>query len=135
MVVMVAELDQCQAEFLDIAEVPHPEELFFQGAEKTFDAAVAFRLPHECRRRGDTQEGNLGLKVVAHIQIIQENKARLQFFQEKLEHQADQETALKFLQEKYEAFLMGVIAEEQAADGEGDDAGDQDENDTGPKHP
>ncbi len=51
MVAMVTELDQCQTEFLDIAEVPQPEELFFQGTEKTFDAAVAFRLPHE--RAGD----------------------------------------------------------------------------------
>jgi hypothetical protein len=39
-------------------------------------------------------------------------QARLQFFQEKLEHQVDQGTALSYLQEKYEAFLTGVITEE-----------------------
>ena len=44
-------------------------------------------------------------------QIIEENKARLQFFQEKLEHQVDDETALKHLQERYQRFLAGVVPE------------------------
>ena len=43
-----------------------------------------------------------------------ENKARLQFFQEKLEHQVDDETALKHLQERYRRFLAGVVAEEES---------------------
>ena len=46
-------------------------------------------------------------------QIIEENKARLQFFQEKLEHQVDDETALKHLQEKYQRFLAGVVPESE----------------------
>lgn len=58
------------------------------------------------------QKDNITIGIKTWGQIIQENKARLQFFQEKLEHQADQGTALKYLQEKYEAFLSGVITEE-----------------------
>jgi len=58
------------------------------------------------------QKGNITIGIKTWAQIIQENKARLQFFQEKLEHQADQGIALSYLQEKYEAFLSGVITEE-----------------------
>src|SRR5205807_9609997 len=55
------------------------------------------------------QKGNITIGIKTWAQIIQENKARLQFFQEELEHQVDQGTALSYLQEKYEAFLTGVI--------------------------
>jgi len=58
------------------------------------------------------QKDNITIGIKTWGQIIQENKARLQFFQEKLEHQADQGTALRYLQEKYEAFLTGVVTEE-----------------------
>jgi hypothetical protein len=51
-----------------------------------------------------------GIKTWA--QLIEENKARLQFFQEKLEHEVDQGTALRYLQEKYEALLTGVVTED-----------------------
>lgn len=61
------------------------------------------------------QKGNITIGIKTWTQIIQENKARLQFFQEKLEHQADQGAALKFLQEKYDKFLTGVITEEAEA--------------------
>jgi hypothetical protein len=66
------------------------------------------------------QKGNITIGIKTWGQIIQENKARLQFFQEKLEHQADQGTALRYLQEKYEAFLTGVLAEETPPEDEGD---------------
>ena len=45
-------------------------------------------------------------------EIFAENKARLQFFQEKLEHQVDQGSALKHLQERYKDFVEGVITED-----------------------
>jgi hypothetical protein len=61
------------------------------------------------------QSGNVTIGIKTWAQIIQENKARLQFFQEKLEHQADQGASLKFLQEKYDKFLTGVITEEAEA--------------------
>jgi len=44
-------------------------------------------------------------------QIFEDNKARLQFFQEKLEHQVDQGAALKHLQERYSEYLEAVITE------------------------
>ena len=53
----------------------------------------------------------LTIWVKTWSQIFGENKARLQFFREKLEHQVDQGSALKFLQERYENFLEGVITE------------------------
>jgi Histidine kinase-, DNA gyrase B-, and HSP90-like ATPase len=64
------------------------------------------------------QKGNITIGIKTWAQIIQENKARLQFFQEKLEHQVDQGTALSYLQEKYEAFLTGVITEAPLAEQE-----------------
>ena len=54
---------------------------------------------------------NISVGVKTWGRIIEENKERLQFFQEKLEHQVDDETALKYLQEKYRKFLVGVIPE------------------------
>lgn len=49
-------------------------------------------------------------------QIIEENKLRLDFFKEKLEHTADRGTSLKYLQETYEAYLKGVLQEEEGAE-------------------
>ena len=57
---------------------------------------------------------NITIGVKTWSQVIEDNKARLQFFQEKLEHQVDQGTALRHLQEKYEKFLRGVVEEESA---------------------
>ncbi|MBC7283296.1 ATP-binding protein [Hoeflea sp.] len=44
-------------------------------------------------------------------ELIEENRARLQFFQEHLQHSADESTAIKYLQEKHSQFLEGVIVE------------------------
>ena len=68
-------------------------------------------------RMGDSgvisSKSNMAVGIKTWGQIIEENKARLQFFQEKLEHQVDDETALKHLQERYQRFLAGVVAEEE----------------------
>lgn len=45
-------------------------------------------------------------------ELIEENRARLQFFQEHLQHSADESTAIKYLQEKHSQFLEGVIVDE-----------------------
>jgi hypothetical protein len=50
-------------------------------------------------------------------EIIEDNKARLQFFQESLQHSATSEQALAYLQERHAALLKGVI-EEPAAEEE-----------------
>ena len=58
-----------------------------------------------------SSKDNISVGIKTWAQIIDENKARLQFFQEKLEHQVDNETALNHLQEKYQKFLTGVVPE------------------------
>ena len=64
-----------------------------------------------------SSQNNITVGVKTWGQVIEENRARLQFFQEKLEHHIDDETALKHLQEKYEGILTGVvIAEEKGSD-------------------
>ena len=59
-----------------------------------------------------SSKNNITVGVKTWAQIIEDNKARLQFFQAKLEHQVDDETALRHLQERYQKFLSGVVAEE-----------------------
>lgn len=49
-------------------------------------------------------------------ELIEENRARLQFFQEHLQHSADESTAIKYLQEKHSQYLEGVIVEGQNDD-------------------
>ena len=56
---------------------------------------------------------NIAVGIKTWGQIIDENKARLQFFREKLEHKVDDEAALKHLQERYQRFLAGVVAEDE----------------------
>lgn len=57
----------------------------------------------------------LTIWVKTWSQVLEENKARLQFFQEKLEYQVDQGSALKHLRERYEEFLQGVVTEENTS--------------------
>jgi Histidine kinase-, DNA gyrase B-, and HSP90-like ATPase len=45
-------------------------------------------------------------------ELIEENRARLQFFQEHLQHTADESAAIRYLQEKHSKFLEGVFVEE-----------------------
>ena len=52
-------------------------------------------------------------------ELIEENRARLQFFQEHLQHSADESAAIKSLQERHSQFLEGVIIED--ADEDSDD--------------
>jgi hypothetical protein len=59
---------------------------------------------------------NVEIYVKTWAQVIDENRARLQFFQEKLEYQADKGGAVKHLQERYDRFLKGVIVEEETSE-------------------
>lgn len=58
-------------------------------------------------------------------QVIQENKLRLGFFKEKLEHTADRGDSLRYLQETYDAYLKGVITDEDVS--EADEEREEDE--------
>jgi len=57
---------------------------------------------------------NLTVGIKTWGQIIEENRARLQFFQEKLEHQVDNETSFQNFRDKYNRFLEGVTEDESS---------------------
>ncbi len=63
-------------------------------------------------------KANVSIFVKTWSQVIDENRARLQFFQERLEFQADRESSLKHLQERYDEFLKGVLTEEEQSETE-----------------
>jgi hypothetical protein len=55
---------------------------------------------------------NYSIGVKTWGEILDENNARLQFVNEKLEHRADEDQAIAFLAERHREFLEGVIIEE-----------------------
>jgi len=55
---------------------------------------------------------NVSIWVKTWAQVLEENRTRLQFFQERLEYEADKGASLKHLQEHYAKFLQGVLVEE-----------------------
>lgn len=55
---------------------------------------------------------NVSIWVKTWGQVLDDNRARLQFFQERLEYEADKGASLEFLQERYSQFLQGVLVEE-----------------------
>lgn len=58
---------------------------------------------------------NVTIWIKTWAQVLEENRARLQFFQERLEYQADKGASLNHLQEHYARFLQGVLVEETTA--------------------
>lgn len=56
-----------------------------------------------------SSKDNITVRIKTWSQVLEENRARLQFFQEKLELQVDQGRALSKLQKKYSEFLEGVV--------------------------
>jgi hypothetical protein len=79
-----------------------------------YNKEIEFRLKgHPEGRFGIvTRSDNITVGVKTWGQIIEENRARLQFFQEHLDHRIDQSDALQVLQEKHRKFLEGVIVED-----------------------
>ena len=57
---------------------------------------------------------NLSIYAKTWAQVLDENRARLKFFQDKLEVQIDRDASLKYLQERYAAYLEGVFEEDDA---------------------
>ena len=55
---------------------------------------------------------NVSIWVKTWAQVLDENRVRLQFFQERLEYEADKGASLKHLQEHYAKFLQGVLVDE-----------------------
>ena len=79
LVVSFLELTERLAEFVEIAEATDPEQLFLEGAEEAFDAAVAFRLPNERWWGLHSDKADLILKIVAHVDatvVVTQEQAR-----------------------------------------------------------
>jgi Histidine kinase-, DNA gyrase B-, and HSP90-like ATPase len=55
---------------------------------------------------------NVSIWVKTWGQVLDDNRGRLQFFEERLEYEADKGASLEFLQERYAQFLQGVLVEE-----------------------
>jgi hypothetical protein len=68
------------------------------------------------------KDDNIAVGVKTWGEIIEENRARLQFFQEHLQYIADESAALRHLQERHKRFLEGVIEEPPPAEEETEDA-------------
>ena len=79
-----------------------------------YNKEVEFRLKgHPEGRFGIVNRSdNITVGVKTWGQIIEENRARLQFFQQHLDHRIDQSDALRALQDKHRKFLEGVIVED-----------------------
>jgi hypothetical protein len=71
-------------------------------------------------------KNNIEIYVKTWAQVLDENRARLQFFQERLEYQADKSSALAHLQEHYSNFLQGVLVTDEPAGDYGDKPSAQD---------
>ena len=85
----------------------------FWAISDDVDQYAAYRMDE---RGVISSKNNVTVGIKTWAQIIEENKARLQFFQEKLEHQVDDETALQHLQEKYRKFLAGVVTDAETGE-------------------
>ena len=85
----------------------------FWAISDDVDQYAAYRMDE---RGVISSKNNVTVGIKTWAQIIEENKARLQFFQEKLEHQVDDETALQHLQEKYWKFLAGVVTDAETGE-------------------
>jgi hypothetical protein len=66
-VVCVAEVEQRLPQFLDGIEAPHPQEIFFQGADEALGAAIALGRADEGGRALDAEEAQFLPEVVGHV--------------------------------------------------------------------
>ncbi|OPY85487.1 MAG: DNA mismatch repair protein [Syntrophorhabdus sp. PtaU1.Bin153] len=72
------------------------------------------RMKNSTGNNGKIYEAeNVSIWVKTWAQVLEENRARLQFFQERLEYEADKGSSLRHLQDHYARFLEGVLVEEQ----------------------
>ncbi len=63
---------------------------------------------------------NAAIFVKTWAQLLDENRARLQFFQERLEFKADKGESLRYLQKRHAQYLEGVLEEEPESEVEGE---------------
>ncbi|MBN3786005.1 ATP-binding protein [Burkholderia sp. Ac-20353] len=63
---------------------------------------------------------NLTIYAKTWAQILDENRARMKFFQDSLQVEVDKPAALKYLQEQYAAYLEGIFEVDDSEDAEAD---------------
>lgn len=65
---------------------------------------------------------NLSIYAKTWGQVLEENRARLKFFQDKLEVQVDRDESLAYLQKRYAAYLEGVFEVDDSGDNQDEQA-------------
>ena len=73
------------------------------------DYAIFLILEGEQARGTIHRKKNCVIRVKRWAQVIEDNKARLQFFQEKLKHSTKLQSSLKHIQSTYNEFMNGVV--------------------------
>jgi len=69
------------------------------------------------------RKDNISVGIKTWGELIEENRARLQFFQDQLQHSADESAAIRYLQERHSRYLEGVIeVDEDAANQDADNS-------------
>lgn len=68
------------------------------------------------------RKDNIAVGIKTWGELIEENRARLQFFQEQLQHSADESAAIRYLQERHSKYLEGVIEIDDEAANEDEDS-------------
>ena len=67
-------------------------------------------LEHEQAQGTILRKRNCVIKVKTWAQVLEDNRARLQFFQEKLEYSARFASSVKHIHSRYSEFMNGVVA-------------------------
>jgi hypothetical protein len=70
------------------------------------------------------RKDNISVGIKTWGELIEENRARLQFFQEHLQHSADESAAIRHLQQKHSKYLEGVIEIDDEAANQDSDEGE-----------
>ncbi|MBE7185487.1 MAG: ATP-binding protein [Methylobacterium mesophilicum] len=83
---------------------------FWAISKKVDENLLSFRQVQHSPEGVILKSGNVTVWVRSWAQLIAENKGRLQFFQERLEHSVDKGEALKYLQERYADLLADTRA-------------------------
>lgn len=73
------------------------------------------------------RKDNISVGIKTWGELIEENRARLQFFQEHLEHSADESAAIRYLQDRHSKYLEGVIEIDDEAVNQDADEGEREQ--------
>ena len=89
---------------------------FWVVSDDLDDYASSLVLEHEQAQGTIFRKKDCVIKVKRWAQVLEDNKARLQFFQEKLKYSARLESSLKHIQSRYNEFMNGVVSGSERPD-------------------